>query len=199
MKKLLIYGAGGNGKVYADIARLAGYEDILFFDDDININHLFTYQIIHNFDDIDINEYDFINAIGSNKTRQLVNKRISLPQISLIHPTAIIGENVIINQGCAIMANAVINPGSRIGEGVIVNTCASVDHDNIIEDYCHISVNAHTAGSVHLGKRVFCGMNSAVINNIVVCDDAVIAAGATVVKDITEAGTYIGTPARLKK
>ena len=37
MKKLVIIGAGGHGRVVADIARLNGYEDIIFLDDDVSI------------------------------------------------------------------------------------------------------------------------------------------------------------------
>ena len=33
-KKIVIIGASGHGKVIADIARLNGYEEILFLDDD---------------------------------------------------------------------------------------------------------------------------------------------------------------------
>ena len=37
MKQLLIIGASGHGKAVADIAKLNGYENILFFDDNENV------------------------------------------------------------------------------------------------------------------------------------------------------------------
>ena len=197
MKKLLIYGAGGNGEVCADIAKLNGYEDILFYDDNHEIEKIGNYKVIHDFKLINFDEYDFFNAIGSNKTRELITNRVNRDMITLIHPTAVIGENVEIGEGTAIMAKAVINPGCRIGKGVIVNTYSSLDHDDIVDDFAHISVNAHLAGNVHVGKRVFICMSSSVINNVSICDDTVIGAGATVVDNIENPGTYIGTPAKL--
>ncbi len=200
MKKLLIYGAGGNGRVCADIAKLNGYEDVLFFDDDLSKNTEGKYRVIHSLDEmIDIEEYDFFNAIGSNKTREITTDKWNKELITLIHPSAVIGEDVEIGKGVAIMANVVINTGTRIGNGVIVNTYASLDHDNIIDDYAHISVNVHTAGTVHVGKRTFVGIGSTVSNNISICDDAVVGAGAVVVSNIEESGTYIGVPAKKKQ
>ena len=37
------------------------------------------------------------------------------------------------------MANACINTSAKVGEHCIINTGAIVEHDNIIEDYVHIS------------------------------------------------------------
>jgi len=199
MKKLLIYGAGGNGKVCADIAKKMGYEDIIFCDDNSSINNLDEYKVIHSLDGINIDEYDFFNAIGDNKTRENITNKLSIKMATLIHPTAVIGENVFIDEGSVIMAKAVINPGCKIGKGVIINTCSSLDHDDIINDFSHISINSHLAGTVVLGKRVFVGMSSTIINNVNICDDVIIGAGATVINNIDKVGTYVGVPAKLIK
>lgn len=94
------------------------------------------------------------------------------------------------------MAGAVINPGSRVGKGVIVNTCSSVDHDCKIGDFVHVAVGAHLAGSVEVGEASWIGAGAIVNNNLCICGSCVIGAGAVVVKDIKEAGTYVGVPAR---
>ena len=195
-KKLLIYGASGHGKVAADIARHNGYEEILFYDDDIQKNDLGQYKVIHDFHGCE--DHDLFIAIGDNATREKISLRMQRQLVTLIHPTAVIGEDVQIGQGVVVMAKAIINPGTILGDGVIVNTCASIDHDNRIGNYAHISVNAHTAGTVTIGERTFIGMSASVINNISICDDALIGAGALVVEDIREAGTYIGVPAKKK-
>ncbi len=194
MNKLIIYGASGHGKVIADIAKRNGYRDIVFFDDDPDKKELDGYQVMHEFPDDD---YDLIVGIGDNRTRQMISERTNKELVTLIHPDSSIGENVSIGQGTVVMAGAVINSGTVIGRGVIINTCASVDHDNRIGDYCHISVNAHAAGTVHIGKRCFIGMGSNIINNITICDDVLLGAGAVVIDDIMEEGTYVGVPARL--
>ena len=48
-----------------------------------------------------------------------------------MHPTAVIGKDVNIEEGSCVMANAVVNAGARIGKHCIINTCAVVEHDNI--------------------------------------------------------------------
>ena len=116
--------------------------------------------------------------------------------VSLIHPSAIIGTDVEIGMGTVIMAGVVINSSCRIGKGCIINTSSSLDHDNFIEDYVHISPGARTAGSVTIGKGTWLGIGSVVSNNVNVCGDCMIGAGAVVVKDVTEPGTYVGVPVR---
>ena len=115
---------------------------------------------------------------------------------TLIHPSAIIGENVTVGKGSAIMAGAVVNPGTIIGEGVILNTCSSVDHDCRVGDFVHIAIGAHLCGTVTVGNGCFICAGSTVINNISICGGATIGAGAVVVHDITEKGTYVGVPAK---
>ena len=51
-----------------------------------------------------------------------------------------ISENTSIGKGSVVMYVSVINSGAQIGRGVIVNTSASVDHDCIVGDWCHIAV-----------------------------------------------------------
>lgn len=197
MKKLIIYGAGGNGEVAADVAKLNGYSDIVFIDDNKNINAIQQYEVVHKFDEIEnLEQYDFFNAIGNNAIREKVNDKYGLKLKTLIHPTAVIGENVKIGEGTIVMANAVINPGCTIGKSCIVNTCSSIDHDCVICDYCHISVNAHLAGTVCIKERSFIGISSTISNNVNIASDVTIGAGSVVVKDINESGTYAGVPAR---
>ncbi len=203
MKKLLIIGAGGHGRVVADIAEeLNIYEQICFLDDEAKPD--LSYDVIGGVKDAEkfIGEFDFIVAIGSNSTREtwfneLLKKGASFA--TLIHPKASIGSNVEIGNGSVVMAGAVINNAAKIGNGVIVNTCSSVDHDCEIGDFVHIAVGAHIAGTVSIGEKCFVGAGVTVINNINVCANCIIGAGATVIKNIETAGIYVGTPAILKK
>lgn len=94
------------------------------------------------------------------------------------------------------MAGAVVNPGSTIGKGCIINTCSSVDHDCQIGDYVHISIGAHLAGTVILGKNTWVGAGATISNNIEITSCCMIGAGAVVINDIIEKGTYVGVPAR---
>jgi acetyltransferase-like isoleucine patch superfamily enzyme len=83
-----------------------------------------------------------------------------------------------------------------VGKGCIINTGATIDHDNLIEDYVHISPGVHLAGTVKVGKGSWLGIGSVVSNNVSITSRCKVGAGATVLRDLTETGTYIGIPAR---
>ena len=200
--KLVIIGASGHGKVCADIAlKLQKYDEILFLDDDETIKECMGFPVIGKSTDAEqyINEADFFVAIGNarirkNVTGQLANLKASIT--TLIHPRAVIGENVVIGKGTAVIAGAVVNPDSKIGQGCIINTCSSVDHDCNIGDYVHVSVGAHVCGTVEIGEITWIGAGATISNNLFVCSECMIGAGAVVVKNIEMAGTYIGVPAK---
>lgn len=200
-KKIVIIGASGHGKVVADIARKNGYKEIVFLDDDESIRECGGYAVIGKSSDaFQYMDSDFAVAIGNAEIRErFFNKLIAddVHIVSLIHPNAVISENVEIGKGTVIMAGAVINPDTHIGDGCIINTCSSIDHDCRISDFVHVSVGAHVAGSVLIGTRTWIGAGATVSNNVEITRDCIIGAGAVAVKDVEISGTYIGVPARL--
>lgn len=198
--KLVIIGAGGHGRVVADIARKSKvYKELIFLDDSEHIND--KVQVSGKVSDYAkyLADSDFVVAIGNNRIRANIQQKLENEGAffaTLVHPNATIGDGVELGHGTVVMAGAVINSCAQVGRGVIINTCSSVDHDCIIADYTHISVGAHIAGTVNVGKRVFLCAGVTVSNNVDICDDCTVGAGAVVVKNITDAGTYIGVPAK---
>lgn len=203
MKELIIIGAGGHGRVIADIAQKTGeYEAISFLDDGESKTSM-GLPVVGGTNELEkyVKTADIFVAIGNSAVRgdfieRLLAMGANVP--TLIHPSAVIGACVEIGAGTAIMAGAVINPCAKLGKGVILNTCSSIDHDCVVGDYCHIAVGVHVAGTVVLGDRVWLGAGVTVKNNVSICSDCMIGAGAVVVKNIMENGTYIGVPARKK-
>lgn len=199
-KKLIIIGAGGHGKVIADIAKLNGYDDICFLDDNANKKKCGEYLVLGTSKDICMyQERDFIVGIGNSRIRKQIQENLvkqGMLVTRLIHPQAVVASNVKIGLGTVVMAGAIINTDSVIGDGCIINTSATVDHENIIEDYVHISVGAHLAGNVQVGKESWIGIGSCISNDIQVCEECMIGAGAVVIRNIEESGTYVGVPAR---
>lgn len=202
MRRILLIGASGHGKVCADIARLNGYTDIVFLDDDESLTgtKVGKYKVLGTTSDVEkYSTSDFFVSIGNSRFRQkkiemLMERKLSL--VTLIHPSSVIAEDVNIGPGTAVMAGTVVNFGSTVGRGVIINTGATVDHDNVIGQYSHISVGVHLAGTVEVGEHCWIGIGSVVSNNIRICENCEIGAGAVVVKDINESGTYIGVPVK---
>lgn len=197
LKKLIIVGASGHGKVIADIALSMGYDEIVFLDDDESISECAGYPVIGKTSIVTDLRGDKIVAIGNALIREKIQN--SIKAVTLIHPKAVISRRVSIGEGTAVMAGAVINSDAVIGKGCIINTGASVDHDCKIDDFVHISVGAHVAGTCTIGERTWIGAGATVSNNIHICSDCMVGAGAVVVNDLEKAGVYIGVPARKVK
>lgn len=198
-KTLVMIGASGHGRVAADIARRMGYDTIVFLDD-ARTAPLGRYEVVGKSSDCHrfAQNAEFFVAIGNNEIRSRIQTKLKedgLRIATLIHPAAMIGEDVTIGEGTIVMAGAVINPNTTIGNGCIINTCSSLDHDNVIGDFCHISVGSHLAGTVHVSPLTMIGAGATVINNIDICERCMIGAGAVVVRNICESGTYKGVPA----
>lgn len=201
MDRLIIIGAGGHGKVLCDIAEKSKkYASIAFLDDNAEGERL-GYPIVGRSCDAEkyVADSEFIVAIGSTPTRGRIMDKLSALGArfaTLVHPSAVIGKGVVIGEGTAIMAGVIINPSAKVGRGCIVNTQSSIDHDCEIGELAHIAVGVCIAGESKIGARTWVGAGATVSNCLSVCADCMIGAGAVVVKDITEAGTYIGVPAK---
>ena len=199
MNKLIIVGAGGHGKVIADIALKTGYTNICFVDDSAG-GEVLGLPIIGKISDLSkLNDSatDFVIAIGNNKVRQAIAETYDVNWITLVHPSAQIAIDVTIDNGTVIMAGAVVNPSTKIGKHCIINTGAIVEHDNVIEDYVHVSPNVALGGTVRIGSLTHVGIGATIKNVITICPDCVIGAGAVVVKNIEKRGTYVGVPAKI--
>lgn len=201
MKKLIIIGASGHGKVVADIALKTGYEILGFLDDNDCLKELLGYPVLGKIEEMNkyVEECEFIIAIGDNSVREKISTQKNISRCTLIHPKAVIGMDVQIDEGSVIMANATINSSVQIGKHCIINTGAIVEHDDFLENYVHISPNAALAGNVKVGKRTHIGIGANVKNNINIVSDVIIGAGAVVIRDIKEKGVYVGIPARRVK
>lgn len=202
-KSIVIIGAGGHGKVIADIVLSSGDIVTGFLDDDCKEKSICGFPVLGRISDyVEYKDHSmFVVAIGNAKIREKIVSELSdVNWYTAIHPTAVVSR-MATNIGCGtvIMANAVVNPGASIGKHCIINTAAVVEHDNVIEDYVHISVGAKIAGTVHIGKRTWIGIGATAKNNISICDDCMIGAGGVVVKDILIPGTYIGVPVTMKR
>ncbi len=138
---LLIIGAGGHGKVVAEIAADCGYEKIGFLDD----NSLEALGKIYDLKKF-VGQYEcaFV-GIGNNKFRGELIKKLETCgyQIPvLIHSTAYVSRTAKIGKGTVVEPKAIVNANTRIGKGCIISVGAIVDHDVIVDQCCHINAGA---------------------------------------------------------
>lgn len=198
MKRIVIIGASGHGKVVADIAIRNGYDEIVFLDDNKELISSAGIPVAGRCSDIvKYKDWDVFVAIGDAATRKRIMDNLTDYQIvTLIHPRAVVSRRVVIGKGTVVMAGAVINSDTKVGKGCIVNTGATVDHDGSLKDFVHVSVGAHLAGNVTVEGETWIGAGAIILNNIQICAKCMIGAGAVIIRNIKTCGTYVGIPAK---
>jgi sugar O-acyltransferase (sialic acid O-acetyltransferase NeuD family) len=200
MNGLVIIGSGGQSLVAYDAVRSLGtYEDIIIMDNPSSlptpIKADFGLEYIESFKDT----HDFFVALISNESREkmcldLISKGYKL--INIIHHTAFVSNTVILGVNIFVGPLANLHTAVKIGDGSIINSKASIDHNSIVHDYCHIAPGCVIAGNVVIGNRVFIGTGSVVINGISIENNCIIGANSLVLKSIHDEGTYVGSPVR---
>lgn len=198
MKKVIIIGAGGHGKVIADIIEKSEDHIVGFLDDRIDLKFCFGYPILGNIDQYNqYSEFFFILAIGDNFVRSNISQNMKhVKWYTAIHPSAVLAKDVKIGAGTAVMANAVINSSAIIGQHCIINSAAIVEHDNMVGDFVHISPRVALGGTVHIGSLSHLGIGSTVKNNVSICSQVIIGAAGCVIHNISHPGTYVGVPVK---
>lgn len=198
INRIAIYGKSGHGKVIADIARLCSYDEIIYIDDDMSKDDVISYESFKEaYKDINV-----VVAIGNNNIREKIFTQLSLDGFShatLIHPSAIISPSAFIDEGSVVMANVVVNADAKVGKGVILNTACVIEHDNIIEDFVHISPRVALAGNVKVGKLSHMGIGSCTIQGVTIGKNSIVGAGSIVKFDVEDNIVAYDAPLRKKK
>jgi sugar O-acyltransferase (sialic acid O-acetyltransferase NeuD family) len=207
-KRVLVWGAGGHGKVVVD-AILSGekWEIGGVIDEDRRKSGsevlgvpvmLFDGDLMRMAQRLQC-EYATI-AIGDNYTRSEkfeLLRSAGLAAATVVHPSAHVSRFVKIGEGVIILAGATINAGTVLEDNVCVNTAASVDHDNYLEQSCHIFPNATLTGSVHVGEFAYVGAGAVIKPNVTIQKYSYVGAGAVVLHDVAEGKIVCGVPAQV--
>ncbi len=211
MTRILIVGAGGHAQVIADavLSRARAGDDCQlagFLDDNESLQEhaILGVTVLGKIQQAGHFDHDaVVVGIGHNATRARVFQQLKQSGervISVIHPCAVVANDVVLGEGCVVFANAVINTGSIIGPDVIVNTGATIDHHARIGAHVHIAPGAHLGGTVTVQEGALLGIGSAVIPNRTIGAWSVVGAGAAVTRDVPAQVTVVGVPAlRLEK
>ena len=118
---------------------------------------------------------------------------------NLIHPNVLYDRRfgkLVLGEGNIICGGCILTTDILLKNFVHLNLGTTVGHDTIIGDYATISPKVAVSGNVCIGDRVFLGTGSNVLERLVISSDIVVGASATVITDLYEPGTYVGTPAR---
>ncbi len=143
-------------------------------------------------------EYEVMVAIGEPKYRHDVVSRLpaNTRYFSYTHPTAIIGEDTVIEEGAFIGAYTIITTNVTIGRHAILNRSNHIGHDCVVGDYFSAMPGSVVSGNVTTKEQVYLGTNASIREDIKICSNVTIGMNAAVVKNLTEPGIYAGVPAK---
>ncbi len=205
----MIYGAGGHGKVVADILLRAGGCEVLGFVDDGREagTVVLGLPVLGGREWLRAQTSDGAGmavalGIGDNAARERTFgfcRELGLRLLTAVHPTAAVAPSARLGEGTVVMANASVNPDARVGAGAIINTGAVVEHDCVVGDFAHLSPNAALGGAARVGRLAHCGLGAVVLPGIGVGDRAVIGAGSVVNRNIDSGVVAHGVPARVTR
>src|SRR5690606_20580746 len=145
-----------------------------------------------------------IIAIGDNWTRKTMHDKIRkiLPDfdfVNAIHPSALIGKNVTIKKGIAMMAGAIVNSDAKVGAFTIINTKASLGHDSQLKDFASLAPSATIGGNVTICTCTAISLGANVLQDISIGRHVIIGAGSLVNKNIADFKMVYGVPAKVIK
>jgi sugar O-acyltransferase (sialic acid O-acetyltransferase NeuD family) len=196
---LLVFGAGGHGRVVADAALAQGqWANVRITDRDAARvgEQLLPGLSVEDMGEA-VNGSGAIHvAIGAAAGREREVRASTLPLATVVHPHASVSPRAVVGEGSFVAARAVVAPGARLGTAVIVNHGAVVDHDVHVGDFSHIAPLAALGGAARIGRRVLVGAGASVLPGVQIGDDIVVGAGAVVREHLEAPGVYAGVPAR---
>lgn len=138
-------------------------------------------------------------GIGAPRTRQRAASNFQargFALATLVHPTAVVGPQVLLGEGSVVMAQAVLETHARLGGLALINVHSSIAHGCVLGEACSLGPGAHLAGQVTLGDRCDLGVGAVVRPKVTLGCDIVVGAGAAVVRDHGDSGVLVGVPAR---
>jgi len=150
-------------------------------------------------------EYYFvwaIHMIGRNILTEKVFRRVNLPKdrlATVIHKSAFVAHDAIIEPGAFIMSNAYISSRSVLGSCSLMMANSLVGHDTKIAPLCHLSMGSTTGSYVSVGLCSDVTVGAQVLEKRKIGNFAVAGAGSLVTRDIPNYEIHVGIPAKFFK
>lgn len=214
-KKVIIIGGEGNGGVVASCIednrkRFNDLEwQVAGFLNDMEKGKLINdYPVLGGTDEVDkylAEDYYFVYAIhmiGRNVKSEEVFFKMNIPDRKLatvIHKTAFVASNAIIEPGVFIMSNTYIGPAAHIGRCTLVMANALIGHNTKVGPLCHFSVGSITSSYITIGKVSDVTLGAKVLEKRKIGNYAVAGANSLITNDIPDYEIHVGSPAKFLK
>lgn len=208
-RPFVIVGGGGFGKdvmwaVQAMNAAQMCYEIVGYCDDDPQKQgrQILDYTVLGSPEDVAARfvEPCFVCSIGDNAARARVVQRVlalGWTPVTVIDPSVMIAEGVVIGNGSYIGARAILSPKARIGDHVLINNHTTIGHDCTLGDFAQVSPGARVSGFSVLKEGALLGANAVVAPGKTIGRYATLGACSFAMTNVPDESTAIGIPARV--
>lgn len=142
----------------------------------------------------------YVIGIGDGGARAVLDRQLTgagLVAATLVHPSASVGDGVIIGPGSVLFQGVRLTVDIELGRHVHCSLNSSVSHDSRLASYVTLSPGVVLAGGVSIGEEATLGINSSVLPRVSVGDRSVVGAGAVVTTSVGPDVTAVGVPARV--
>ena len=204
--RVVVIGAGGHARVLIDALLACGIPVYAIAETDskligqsvLGVRIQSEMEALRSSDGI-LRLVNGIGSVGSLRARRSIFERFKSQGhtfLQVIHPSALIGSNVELQEGVQVMAGAVLQAGTRVMENSIINTGAIIDHDCLIGKHVHVAPGVVVSGGVQIGEDCHVGTGAVLVQQVVIGRASLVAAGACVVNNVAEDSRVKGVPAK---
>jgi sugar O-acyltransferase (sialic acid O-acetyltransferase NeuD family) len=140
----------------------------------------------------------FLCALGTPKEKEHYCSLVSQKGgrfATLIHPTALVGHDVRIDEGSIIGPFTQLSCDIRLGRHVSFGTHSNTAHDTRIGDYSQICGSCEINGAAKLEEGVFLGSHATILPDARVGAWAYVGAGSVVLRRVAPGAKVFGNPA----
>lgn len=213
-KKVIVIGGEGNGGVIAACIEdnRRRYNDmeweIVGFVNDFE-QTVCGYPVLGKLKDLPklIRETDYffswgIHLVGRNILTEKLFREACIPNerlATIVHKSAFIGQNAILEPGVFVMSNTYIGPGAHIGKCSLIMANCSIGHNISMGPLCHCSVGSIMTGYSKLGLCADLAVGSTILAYKTIGNFAMLGASSLATHDIPDYEIHIGVPAKFLK
>jgi sugar O-acyltransferase (sialic acid O-acetyltransferase NeuD family) len=206
-KPLVIVGAGRFARVVLDTIDAADAIDFAgFLDDTMPVGtKICGFPVLNAFaamhDKTFVHAHAWFIALGDNTVRKELGRALMEAEATianLIHPSARISRRASLGRGIYIGPFESLGPGAKVGDWVIVEGHGRFGVDAQVGEGAFLGAGVVLNGNCAVGTSSFLGTGTIVSNKVSIGADCIVGANSTVVRDLPDGTTAVGSPARPK-
>jgi sugar O-acyltransferase (sialic acid O-acetyltransferase NeuD family) len=205
--QLIILGAGRQGRNILDVCSELGITVIGFLDDTKppghRVNEVRVLGGLDKWNDLaSESDCQFIVGIGWNKARREISTRLESGGATLatvIHPSCQISRFASIGTGVFISAFSRVLANAKIHRYCLIEGHSTLGADSVVGEGVVAGSGVTLTGGAQVGAGTFLGSGSVILGPARIGNESIIAANATVIRDIPDRALAAGTPAAIKK